>query len=86
MIATIEKNLRLATHSGPPTHLEELIGNTPLLRFDGSAAAEFFFGLRWEPQTYVCWDNRICVHQAFNDCDDFRRELYRTTIAGETPA
>jgi alpha-ketoglutarate-dependent taurine dioxygenase len=42
--------------------------------------------LRWEPHTYVCWDNRSCVHQAFNDYDGFRRELYRTTIAGEAPA
>ena len=42
--------------------------------------------LRWEPGTYVAWDNRICVHQAFNDYDGFRRELYRTTIAGEAPS
>jgi alpha-ketoglutarate-dependent taurine dioxygenase len=42
--------------------------------------------LRWEPGTYVAWDNRICVHQAFNDYQGFRRELYRTTIAGEVPA
>ncbi|HEY1962878.1 MAG TPA: TauD/TfdA family dioxygenase [Rhizomicrobium sp.] len=42
--------------------------------------------LRWQPKTYVCWDNRICIHQAFNDYDGFRRELYRTTIAGEVPA
>jgi taurine dioxygenase len=42
--------------------------------------------LRWAPGTYVAWDNRICVHQAFNDYQGFRRELYRTTIAGETPA
>jgi hypothetical protein len=41
---------------------------------------------RIEPKMYVCWDNRICAHQAFNDYDDFRRELYRTTIAGEKPA
>jgi taurine dioxygenase len=42
--------------------------------------------LRWEAGTYVAWDNRLCVHQAFNDYDGYRRELYRTTIAGETPA
>jgi taurine dioxygenase len=34
----------------------------------------------------VVWDNRLCVHQAFNDHDGFRREMYRTTIAGEEPA
>ncbi len=42
--------------------------------------------LRWEPGTVALWDNRLCVHQAFNDHDGFRRELYRTTIAGEVPA
>jgi taurine dioxygenase len=41
--------------------------------------------LRWEAGTLTLWDNRICVHQAFNDYDGFRRELYRTTVAGETP-
>ena len=41
--------------------------------------------LRWAPGTFVIWDNRLCVHQAFNH-DGFRRELYRTTIVGETPS
>lgn len=31
------------------------------------------------------WDNRICIHRAFNDHDGFRREMYRTTVMGETP-
>jgi alpha-ketoglutarate-dependent taurine dioxygenase len=41
--------------------------------------------LRWEPDMLVMWDNRLCVHQAFNDYQGFRREMYRTTIQGETP-
>jgi len=41
--------------------------------------------LRWAPGTFALWDNRLCVHQAFNDYDGFRRELYRSTIAGEAP-
>jgi taurine dioxygenase len=41
--------------------------------------------LRWEVGTLALWDNRICVHQAFNDYDAFRREHYRTTVAGEIP-
>jgi taurine dioxygenase len=41
--------------------------------------------LRWEPGMLTLWDNRLCVHQAFNDYDGFRREMYRTTIAGEQP-
>jgi taurine dioxygenase len=41
--------------------------------------------LRWEPDMLAMWDNRLCIHQAFNDYQGHRRELYRTTVAGETP-
>jgi taurine dioxygenase len=41
--------------------------------------------LRWEPRTFALWDNRICIHQAFNDYDGYRREMYRTTVLGEVP-
>ncbi len=37
--------------------------------------------LRWAPKTLALWDNRICIHQAFNDYNGYRRELYRTTVA-----
>ena len=39
--------------------------------------------LRWRAKTLALWDNRLCIHQAFNDYAGMRRELYRTTIAGE---
>lgn len=42
--------------------------------------------LRWEPGMVVMWDNRTALHLAANDYDGFRREMYRTTMAGETPA
>ena len=42
--------------------------------------------LRWEAGMIALWDNRLCLHQGFNDTDGFRRELYRTTVAGEVPA
>ena len=59
----------------------------PLLQFvsDHITQPAFTCRLRWKPKTLALWDNRLCVHQAFNDYDGFRRELYRTTIAGETP-
>ena len=41
--------------------------------------------LRWEPDMLVVWDNRLCVHQAYNDYQGYRRELYRTTVSGEVP-
>jgi alpha-ketoglutarate-dependent taurine dioxygenase len=42
--------------------------------------------LRWETNMLAIWDNRLCVHQAYNDYQGFRRELYRTTVQGEKPA
>lgn len=41
--------------------------------------------LRWEPNTLVIWDNRTCVHHAFNDHDGYRREMLRTIVKGEVP-
>ncbi|HTY49956.1 MAG TPA: TauD/TfdA family dioxygenase, partial [Steroidobacteraceae bacterium] len=41
--------------------------------------------LRWEPDMLALWDNRLCVHQAYNDYPGYRRELYRTTLQGEEP-
>ncbi len=58
-----------------------------LLGFLGAHMTQpaFTCRLRWEPDMLVLWDNRLCIHQAFNDYDGYRRELYRTTIAGERP-
>jgi alpha-ketoglutarate-dependent taurine dioxygenase len=41
--------------------------------------------LRWEPNMLVLWDNRLCVHQAYNDYQGYRREMYRTTVKGDQP-
>lgn len=59
----------------------------PLLQFlvDHITQPAFTCRLRWQPGTLTFWDNRLCIHQAFNDHQGFRREMYRTTIAGEAP-
>ncbi|NQY24025.1 MAG: TauD/TfdA family dioxygenase [Campylobacteraceae bacterium] len=41
--------------------------------------------LRWQSKTFIMWDNRICLHQAFNDYEGYRREMYRATVLGEKP-
>jgi alpha-ketoglutarate-dependent taurine dioxygenase len=62
--------------------------SAPLLRFltEHLTQPAFTCRLRWEANTLTLWDNRLCVHQAYNDYQGYRRELYRTTVSGETPA
>lgn len=63
----------------PPTPIASNALNVPLV--ETAMGAE----IRGVDLAHLTDDNRICVHQAFNEYDDFRRELYRTTIAGEAP-
>jgi len=62
--------------------------SAPILQFLATHITQHAFTcrLRWEPKTLAIWDNRLCVHQAFNDYQGYRRELYRTTVAGEKPS
>jgi alpha-ketoglutarate-dependent taurine dioxygenase len=62
--------------------------SAPILHFltEHLTQPAFTCRLRWEANTLVLWDNRLCVHQAYNDYQGYRRELYRTTVSGETPA
>ncbi len=41
--------------------------------------------LRWEKNTFAMWDNRLVLHQAFNDYDGYGRLMYRSTVAGGFP-
>ncbi len=42
--------------------------------------------LHWEDGTLAMWDNRACLHHAFNDHDGYRREMIRSIVEGEVPA
>lgn len=47
--------------------------------------AKFGYRHRWSRGDLLIWDNRSTQHYALNDYAGFRRELHRTTVAGETP-
>jgi alpha-ketoglutarate-dependent taurine dioxygenase len=47
--------------------------------------ADFLCRVRWEPDMLVMWDNRLVLHQAFDDYAPHRREMYRSTVLGEVP-
>ena len=59
----------------------------PILHFlvEHLTQPAFTCRLRWEPNMLAMWDNRLCVHQAYNDYQGYRREMYRTTVQGERP-
>ena len=60
----------------------------PLLAFLQKHVTQEYFAcrLRWSNKTFVLWDNRSCIHYAFNDYDGYRREMFRTIVQGEAPA
>ena len=61
--------------------------SAPILQFltEHLMQPAFTCRLRWEANMLVVWDNRLCVHQAYNDYPGYRREMYRTTVRGDKP-
>ena len=56
----------------------------PLLEFLIQHITQHHFTcrLRWDEGMVAMWDNRTALHLAANDYDGYRREMYRTTLAG----
>lgn len=73
-------------------YVRDLVGPSeaevqPLLDWLHSHTTDARFTLRhrWSPGDLLIWDNRSTQHYALNDYAGFRRELHRTTVAGERP-
>ena len=61
--------------------------SAPILAFlnDHMTHENFTCRFRWKPGAIAMWDNRCCLHHPVSDYLGFRREMYRTTVAGEKP-
>lgn len=59
----------------------------PLLDFLNQHAVNPSFGCRvaWQPGSLTMWDNRSTQHCATSDYAGSRREMWRTTVKGESP-
>ena len=61
--------------------------SAPILKYlnDLAVNPSFTCRVRWQPGTLTMWDNRCTQHCATADYQGHRREMLRTTVAGDTP-
>jgi len=61
--------------------------SAPLLHYLNQLAVSPSYSCRvtWKPGTLTMWDNRCTQHCATSDYQGKRREMWRTTVAGEQP-
>jgi len=50
-----------------------------------SVNENFTCRLRWRPHMLAIWDNRCTLHNALNDYQGHRREMFRTSVKGTRP-
>ncbi|MDP4876262.1 MAG: TauD/TfdA family dioxygenase [Pseudomonadales bacterium] len=64
-----------------------LAESAPLLKYlnDLAVSPSFTCRVRWHPGTLTMWDNRCTQHCATADYHGQRREMLRTTVAGDVP-
>ena len=62
--------------------------SAPILNYLNAFAVSpsFTCRIRWQVGTLTMWDNRCTQHCATSDYQGFRREMLRTTVAGDRPA
>ena len=53
--------------------------------FSVASATTFTCRMRWAPGTLAIWDNRCTWHLPLSDYHGARREMFRSTVVGETP-
>jgi len=75
-----------------PPHVERfenmrIAESEPLVEWLGAWAtsSEFTTRFRWRVGSLAVWDNRCVQHYALNDYPGERREMHRTTVAGDVP-
>ncbi|XOV90727.1 MAG: TauD/TfdA dioxygenase family protein [Pseudomonadota bacterium] len=61
--------------------------SAPILKYLNDLAVNPSFTCRvhWEPGSLTMWDNRCTQHCATSDYQGHRREMLRTTVAGDRP-
>ncbi|GAA4538522.1 TauD/TfdA dioxygenase family protein [Pseudonocardia xishanensis] len=80
----------MVADGGMTSHLVDMTAeeSAPVIRYlcAHASRAEFTLRVEWEPGMVVLYDNRCLQHNAPNDYQGHRREMWRLSLAGGVPA